>query len=68
MTDPNVYPPGWDASRVQKVINYYDSMTDDDLAAEISAAGTDANPNDTMMLIPAELVPAVQELLAQHDR
>lgn len=64
MKDPNVYPPGWDAKQVQEVIEYYDSMTDDDLAAEIEAAYSD--PNSTVMLIPTELVPAVRELLAQH--
>ena len=64
MKDPNVYPPGWDAQRVQEVIDYYDSMSDDDLAAEIEAS--DADPNNTMMQIPTVLVPAVQELLAQH--
>ena len=64
MKDPNVYPPGWDAKRVQEVIEYYDSMTDDELAAEIEAAYPDAD--STMMAIPAELVPAVRELLAQH--
>lgn len=66
MKDPNVYPPGWDAQRVQEVIDYYDAMTDDDLAAEIDAG--DADPNNTMMQIPTELVPAVRELLAQHGQ
>lgn len=66
MTDPNAYPPGWNAKRVQEIVDYYDSMTDDDLAAEIAAADADPNPNNTVMLIPSELVPAVQELLAQH--
>lgn len=64
MKDTNVYPPGWDAQRVQEVIDYYDAMSDDDLAAEIDTA--DADPNNTMMPIPTELVPAVQTLLNEH--
>ena len=66
MKDPNMYPPGWDAQRVQEVIDYYDAMTDDDLAAEIDAADADPDISNTMMLIPNDLVPAVRELLAQH--
>ena len=66
MKDPNVYPPGWDAQRVQEVIDYYDAMSDDDLASEIDAG--DAGPNSTMMQIPTALVPAVRELLAQHGQ
>lgn len=66
MPDPIVYPPGWDAQRVQEVIDYYDAMTDDDLAAEIDAAAADPDTNSTLMQIPTDLVPAVRELLAQH--
>ena len=28
LTDPNVYPPGWNAQRVKGVIEYYDSQTE----------------------------------------
>ena len=68
MKDPNVYPPGWNAQRVREVIDYYDAMSDDDLAAEIDASDgdADADPNNTMMSIPTELVPAVQTLLNEH--
>ena len=68
MKDPNVYPPGWDAQRVQAVIDYYDAMSDDDLAAEIDAADAGPDPNSALMQIPTELVPAVRELLAQHGQ
>ena len=64
MNDPNVYPPGWDAERVRKVIDYYDSLTDEEWAAEDEAAFND--PNNIVMVIPRELVPAVRKLLAQH--
>lgn len=71
MTDPNVYPPGWDAKRVQEVINYYDSMTDDDLAAEIAAAGAGANPNDRPTIILDSVsfqVPVVEGVAAGKSR
>lgn len=64
MKDPNVHPPGWDAGQVREVIDYYDAMSDDDLAAEIDAA--DADPNNTMMQIPTDLLPAIQSLLDEH--
>ena len=35
------YPPGWDAERVREVIEHYDSLTEEELAAEIEAALTD---------------------------
>ena len=28
MKDPNVYPPGLDAEKVQEIIAYYDSLTE----------------------------------------
>ena len=68
MKDPNVYPPGWDAQRVQEVIDYYDAMSDDDLAAEIDAADAAPDTSSTLMQIPTDLVPAVRELLAQHGQ
>ena len=65
MNDPNVYPPGWDEERVRKVIDYYDSLDDDGWAAEDEAAFND--PNNIVMVIPRELVPAVRKLLAEHS-
>ena len=59
----NRFPPGWDEARVRDVIEHYESQTDDELAAEIEAAFDD--PSQTVMLIPNDLVPAVQALLAE---
>lgn len=59
----NQFPPGWDEARVRDVIEHYESQTDDELAAEIEAAFDD--PSQTVMVIPNELVPAVQALLAE---
>ncbi|MXY79585.1 MAG: hypothetical protein F4Y94_07850 [Chloroflexi bacterium] len=55
------FPPGWDEARVRDVIEHYESQTDDELAAEIEATFED--PSQTVMVIPNDLVPAVQALL-----
>jgi hypothetical protein len=34
MSDPNVYPKGWDRERVEALIRYYDSLTEDDWIRE----------------------------------
>lgn len=64
MKDPNEYPPGWDAKRVQDIIEYYESQTEEEAAAEYEAALEDESR--TAMLIPNDLVPAVEALLAER--
>jgi hypothetical protein len=62
----NEFPPGWDAARVQDLVDYYEHQTDEDAAAEHEAALS--RPDHTLMEIPTELVPAVREILADHDK
>ncbi len=64
MKKTSEFPPGWDEERVRRVINYYESQTEDEAVTEDEAAFED--PGQTVMLIPNELVPAVRELLAKH--
>ena len=59
------FPPGWDAERVRRVLEYYESQTEDEAVAEDEAAYDD--PTHTMMAIPKELVPSVTALLSKHD-
>ncbi len=62
MSDPNIYPPGWNRERVQQVIDHYERQTDEEAAAEhemVAKAG-----KVTMMAIPNELLPAVRALIA----
>lgn len=59
----NRFPPGWDEERVRAVIEHYDGLTDDELAAEIEAAFEDES--HTVMVIPNDLVPAVRALLSE---
>ena len=58
------YPPGWDAQRVQRVLDHYESQTDEEAVAEDEAAYE--STDHTAMEIPIELVPAVRELLAKR--
>ena len=54
-----------DEERFGEVIKYYDSLDDEGWAAEDEAAFND--PNNAVMVIPKELVPAVRKLLAEHS-
>jgi hypothetical protein len=58
------YPPGWDQERVNRVLAHYESQTDDEAVAE-DEAGFEAS---TMMEVPAELVPAVRELIEHYRK
>lgn len=65
MTSSPYFPPGWDEERVRRVIEHYESQSEDEAIAEDEAAFEDKT--HTVMLIPNELVPAVRELLSQHS-
>ena len=55
------YPPGWDEARVRKLAEYYDNQSDEAAVAEIEAALNDEN--QTMMMVPTELVPEIVKLI-----
>ena len=59
MSTKNKYPSGWNEARIRKVIEYYDSQTQEEEAAEIEAALA-----STTMEIPKALVPVVRDLIA----
>ena len=59
----NKFPPGWDEEHVRGIIEHYDSLTEDEWAAEIEAAFEDKS--HTVMVIPNDLVPAVRALLSE---
>ena len=58
------FPPGWDAARMKRVLEHYESQTDGEAVAE-DEAGLSA---PTVMDVPAELVPTVRELIAKHKK
>ncbi len=66
MKDSNRYPPGWDLERVRRLIQHYESQTDEEAIAEDEAAFGD--PTMTVMDIPTDLVPSVRTLLAEQAK
>lgn len=62
----NEFPPGWDEGRVRRVIEYYDAQSEDEALAEDEAVFE--GKDHTLMEVPAELVPAIRELIARHQQ
>lgn len=62
----NKFPPGWDEKKAREVAEHYDTLSDEDAAAEIDRAYEDKTT--TVMHIPVELVPAVRELLNKRGK
>ena len=63
MSDPK-FPQGWDESRVRRVVDHYESQTDDEAAAEDQAVFE--STTHTAMVVPVELVPEVRQLIAKR--
>lgn len=59
------FPAGWDAERVRRVIDHYDSLSDEEMAAEEDAACT--AEGITMMAVPNRLVDQVRALIAREQ-
>jgi len=58
------FPPGWDAERVRKVLEHYESQSEEEAVAEDEAAFE--AKGETVMEVPSELVPTIRELIAKH--
>lgn len=54
------FPSGWDEERVRRVLAHYEEQTEEEAVAE--------DKTQTIMEIPTQLVPAVRELIAKHQR
>ena len=57
------FPEGWDEVRVQRLLEHYESLTEDEAVAEDEAGFEDTA--QTVMEIPNELVPSVRALLSK---
>ena len=58
------FPPGWNAARVKRVIDHYESQDEDEALAEDEAALE--KTDQTVMEIPSDLVAKVRELIANR--
>ena len=63
MNERERLPKGWDEARVQRVLEYYESQSDEDAAAEHETAHRARDV--AWMEIPVELVGEVRKLLAR---
>jgi hypothetical protein len=66
MKQSTKFPPGWDEEWVKRVLQHYESLTEDEEVAEDEAAFEDSN--QTVMTIPRELVSTVRSLIADRAR
>jgi hypothetical protein len=57
------YPRGWNEARVRRVLEYYESQSDEEAAAEIETA-----LESTTMEVPVALVPEVRLLIARRKQ
>lgn len=59
------FPTGWDADRVKRLIDHFESLSEDEwIAADEAAVSL---PGQATVTVPTELMPAIRQLLAAHE-
>ena len=58
------FPDGWNEEHIQRLLQHYESQTEEEAVAEDEAVWEDTT--QTVMGIPNELVPSVRALLSQY--
>jgi type II secretory pathway component PulC len=66
MSKRSKFPQGWDEARVKRVLEHYESQTEEQAVAEDEAAAE--QKNQTLMEVPNDLVPAVRDLIAKNRK
>jgi len=66
MKSTDEFPLGWDEKRVREILDFYESQTDEEAAAEHEAALS--GPDHTVMEVPIDLVPVFRQLIAEHEK
>ncbi len=64
MKQKTKFPPGWDEERVQRVLQHYDALSEDEEVAEDEAAFEDTT--QIVIAVPKELASAVRALIANQ--
>jgi hypothetical protein len=62
-TKKQQFPAGWNEKRVRQVLEHYENQSEEEAVAEDEAAFAAAN--QTVMIVPTELVPEVRRLIAK---
>lgn len=57
------FPQGWNEERVRKLLEHYETQSDEEAIAEDEAAYE--STTHTAMEVPVDLVPKVRELIAK---
>jgi hypothetical protein len=66
MSKRTKFPDGWDEARVKRVLEHYESQSEEQATAEDEAASEQRD--QTLMEVPNELIPAVRELIAKRRK
>jgi hypothetical protein len=61
------FPAGWDAERVQRLIDYYESQSEDEQVAEDEAGIAAQQKGQAVITVPEELLPEIRRLLARYN-
>ena len=61
------FPAGWDAERVQRLIDYYEGLSEDEEAAEDEAGIAAERQGQAIIAVPDELLPEIRRLLAAYQ-
>ena len=65
MRKRNRFPAGWNAERVRAVLEHYEDQADNEAVAEDEAAFR--KRDQTVMVVPKELVPAITKLIKRKE-
>ena len=64
MTDELGFPKGWDEERVRRLVEHYESQTEEQAVAEDEADFEDES--HTFVDVPNELLPEIRRIIARH--
>jgi hypothetical protein len=60
----NKYPSGWNERKVSRILQHYESQTEDEAIAEDEASFE--LKDQTVMVVPKKLVPEITKLIAKR--
>ena len=60
------YPTGWNEERVRKLLQHYETQTEEEAVAEDEAAFR--RRDQTVMVVPKHLVPTITRMIAKEGK